>query len=76
MSESRTLAREGGSEREHEKEKSQLHSKKRRVSGSRGRADKENLPRKSRRKHERVSGRKSSPGESGKFWYHSKSGQT
>ena len=33
------------------------------------------LPRRSRRKHERVSGRKSSPGRSVEFWFYSKSGQ-
>ena len=30
----------------------------------------------SRRKHERVSGCKSSPGRSAESWFHSKSGQT
>ena len=34
------------------------------------------LPRTSRRKHERVSGRKSSPGRSAESWFHSKSGQS
>ena len=34
------------------------------------------LARRGRRKHERVSGRKSSPGRSAVSWFHSKSGQT
>ena len=37
---------------------------------------KKSLSRTSRRKHERVSGRKSSPGRSAESWFHSKSGQT
>ena len=41
-----------------------------------GRACKENLLRKSRKKHERVSGCKSSPGRSAESWFHSKSDQT
>ena len=41
-----------------------------------GRASKKNLPKRSRRKHERVSGRKSSPGRSAESWFYSKSGQT
>ena len=34
------------------------------------------LPRTNKRKHDRVSGRKSSPGRSAETWFHSKSGQT
>ena len=41
-----------------------------------GRASKKSLPMESRRKHERVSGCKSSPGRSAESWFHSKSGQT
>ena len=41
-----------------------------------GRASNKSLPRTSRRKHERVSGRKSSPGRFAESWFHSKSGQT
>ena len=41
-----------------------------------GRASKKSLPRASRRKHERVIGRKSSLGRSAESWFHSKSGQT
>ena len=42
----------------------------------REKARKESLPRRGRRKRERVSGRKSSPGRSAESWFHSKSGQT
>ena len=41
-----------------------------------GRASKKSLPRRGRRKHERMSGRKSSPGQSAVSWFHSKSGQS
>ena len=56
--------------------KSSLHGEERQVSRRKGRASKESLPGTSRRKHERVSGRKSSPGRSAESWFHSKSGQT
>ena len=36
-----------------------------------GRASNKSLPRTSRRKHGRVSGRKSSPGRSAESWFHS-----
>ena len=36
-------------------------------------ASKENLPRRSRMKHERVRGRKSSPGRSAEVWFYFKS---
>ena len=39
-------------------------------------ASKKSLPRRGRRKHERVSRRKSSSGRSAESWFHSKSGQT
>ena len=39
------------------------------------RESKESLPKESRKKHEQLSGRKSSPGESARSWFHSKSGQ-
>ena len=48
----------------------------RQISRRTGRASEKSLPRTSRRKHERVSGRKSSPGRSAESWFHSKSGQT
>ena len=38
--------------------------------------NKESLPKESRRKHERVSGRKSFLGRSAESWFYSKSGQT
>ena len=53
-----------------------LYSKGRQAPRRRGRASNENIPRRSRRKHERVSGRKNSPGGLGESWFHSKSGQT
>ena len=53
-----------------------LHRKRRQIPRRTGRASKKSLPRTSRRKHERVSGRKSSPGRSAESWFHFKSGQT
>ena len=76
MSESRTLARERGIIAEALRGKSGLHSEGRKVPRRRGRAGRKNLPRKSRRKQERVSGPESSRGRSAKSWFHSKSGQT
>ena len=52
-----------------------LHNEGRQVS-RRGKASKENLSRRSRKKHERVSGFKSSPIGSGESWFYSKSGRT
>ena len=76
VGESRTLAREGGSEREHGEEKGGLDREGRQIPRRKGRASNKSLPRTSRRKHERVSGRKSSPGRSAESWFHSKSGQS
>ena len=42
----------------------------RKIPRSTGRASNKSLPRTSRTKHERVSGRKSSPGRSAKSWFH------
>ena len=53
-----------------------LYSEGGQIPRKKGRASKKSLPRTSRRKHERVSGRKSSPGRSAESWFHSKSGQT
>ena len=53
-----------------------LHSEGGQILKRKGRTRKKNLPRTSRRKHERVSGRKSSPGRSAMSWFQSKSGQT
>ena len=71
VGESGTLAREGGSEREHGEESGGLHRERRQMPRGTGRASKKSLPRTSRRKHERVSGRKSSPGRSAESWFHS-----
>ena len=47
-----------------------------RFKGGKGRqASTKSLPRRSRTKHERVSGRKSSPGRSAESWFYSKSGK-
>ena len=72
VSESRTLTREGRSEREQEEVRveSTVNEGRRR-----GRASKKSLPRRNRRKHGQVGGRKSSPGQSAKSWFHSKSDQ-
>ena len=53
-----------------------LHSEGRQIPRRAGWASNKSLPRTSRRKHERVSGRKGSPGRSAESWPHSKSGQT
>ena len=53
-----------------------LHRERRQILRRNGWASKKSLPRRSRKKHERVSGRKSSPGRSAESWFHSKSGQT
>ena len=53
-----------------------LHGERGQILRRTGRASKKSLPRTSRRKHEPVSGRKSSPGRSAESWFHSKSGQT
>ena len=76
VGESRTLARERGIRARAWRGKGGLHSERGKISRRKGRASKKSIPRTSRRKHERVSGRKSSPGRSAKSWFHSKSGQT
>ena len=55
--------------------KSGLHNGGKRVLKRRGRASKESLSSRRRSKHERMSGRRSCPGESEEFWFHFKSGQ-
>ena len=45
-----------------------LHREQGQISRRKGRACKKSLPRTSRRKHERVSGRKSFPGRSAESW--------
>ena len=66
----------GGSEQEHGEERVDSTVKEGRFLGGKGGKAKKSLPRRGRRKHERVSGRKSSPGRSAESWFHSKSGQT
>ena len=53
-----------------------LHRKRRKIPRRKGRVSKKSLHKRSRRKHERMSGRKSSLGRSVVSWFHSKSGQT
>ena len=76
MGENRTLARVRGIRARAWSEKGGLHREGRQIPRRKERASKKSLPRTSRRKHERVSGRKSSPGQSAESWFHSKSGQT
>ena len=76
MSEGRTLAREGCIKARACREKGGLHGKRKQVPRRIPRASKKTFPRRSRRKHERVSGRKSSPGRFAESWFHFKSGQT
>ena len=76
MGESRTLARKRGIRARAWSGKGGLHRERGQIPRRTGRASKKSLPRTSRRKHERVSGRKSSPGRSAESWFHSKSGQT
>ena len=75
VGESCTLARERGIRARAWRGKGGLHSEERRIPRRKGRASKKSLPRTSRRKHERVSEHKSSPGRSTESWFHSKSGQ-
>ena len=56
--------------------KGELHRERGQIPRRTGRVNKKSLPRTSRRKHERVSGRNNSPGQSAEFWFHSKSGRT
>ena len=76
MGESRTLANERGIRTRAWRGKGGLHGEQRQISRRKGRASKKSLLRTSRSKHERVSGRKSSPGRSAESWFYSKSGQT
>ena len=69
--ESRTLARARGIRARARNRKGGLHSEQGQIPRRKGRASKKSLPRTSRRKHERVSGRKSSPGRSAESWFHS-----
>ena len=76
MGESRTLARVRGIRARAWSGKGGLHGEGRQIPRRTGRAGNKSLPRTSRRKHERVSGRKSSPGRSAESWFYSTSGQT
>ena len=76
MGESRTLVRKRRIRARAWSGKGGLDREGRQIPRRTGRASKKSLPRTSRRKHERVSGRKSSPGRSAESWFHSKSGQT
>ena len=76
VGESRTLARKREIRARAWRGKGGLHRERRQIPRRKGRASKKSLPRTSRRKHKRVSGRKSSPGQSAESWFHSKSGQT
>ena len=72
----RTLARERRIRARAWSGKGGLHRERRQIPRRKGRASKKSLSRRGRRKHERVSGYKSSPGRSAESWFHSKSGQT
>ena len=74
MGESRTLARKRGIRARAWSGKGGLHRERRQIPRRTGWASK-SLPRTNRRKRERVSGRKSSPGPSAESWFHSMSGQ-
>ena len=74
--ESRTFAREKGTRAGSSRGKGGLHGEGKQVPRRKGKASKKSLPRGSRRKYERVSGRKSSPEGSAESWFHSKFGQT
>ena len=76
MGECRTLARERGIRAGAWRGKGGLHGERGQIPRRTGRESKKSLPRASRRKHERVSGRKRSPGQSAESWFHSKSGQS
>ena len=71
VSKSRTLAREREIRARTWRGKDSFHSEGRQVPRRNGRASSDSLPRRSKRKHERVSRRKSSPGRSEELWFHS-----
>ena len=76
MGESRTLARDREIGARAWRGKGRPDDAGRQIPRRKGRASNKSLTRTSRRKHERVSGRKSSPGRSGEFWFHFWSDQT
>ena len=76
VGESHTLTRVRGIRARAWRGKGGLHRERTQIPRRTGRASNKSLPKTSRSKHERVSGRKSSPGRSAESWFHSKSGQT
>ena len=72
---SRTLAREMGVRAITWSKESEFHGEGRRIPGWKRRINKRNFPWGRSRKHERVSGRKSSLREFGESWFHRTSGQ-
>ena len=76
VGESRTLTRKKGIRARTWSGKSRLHRERGQIPRRKERASCKSLLITSKRKHERVSGRKSSPGQSEESWFHSKSGQT
>ena len=71
MGENRPLAREREIRAGAWSGKGGLYTEGRQIPRRKGRASNKSLPRTSRRKHERVSGRKSSPGRFAESWFHS-----
>ena len=76
VGESRTLARKRRIIARAWRRKGGLPSEQRQTPRRKGRASNKSLPRRGQRKHERVSGRKNSPGRFAESWFHPKSGQT
>ena len=74
VNESRTLARKRGIKAGAWRGESGLHGEGRQIPRRRLRASKKSLSKRCRWKHERVSGRKSSPGRSAESWFLFKSG--
>ena len=71
VSESHTLSRQRRIRAGAWSGKGGLHSEGGKIPRRKGRASKKSLSKRSRRKHERLSGRKSSPGRSAESWFHS-----
>ena len=71
VGESRTLASKRGIRVGAWRGKGGLRSERRQIPWRKGRASKKSLTKRGRKKHERVSGHKSSPGRSVESWFHS-----
>ena len=71
VGESRILARVRRIRARAGRGKGGLHRERRQIPRRTGMASNKSLPRRGRRKHERGSGRKSSPGRSAESWFHS-----